>query len=696
MFSRLRETGRQIARSNSISNDPSIPTQESHRYQLRLSSEKRRYSVAAADTTPSPQNSSSPGNIKNMDRPGPQLRKRGSSLFNKMTSQETYESLVPRSTSSSRSSERLPADNRDSPFPSLSTRIKAHRMRKNSQLSLSLGPLEEHEIRQPTPTQRNSTPRLLRTHSVPDLLSKAQASSNEPRTFCNGKPISNPFNFRHLSHLKTQQGAQFEDTPEDVLPLQWNYMLKEARAPKTPVVPMTPLTPRTPRNMLNLSGSLRTTGLPMPSPSVDSVYSPVDSIAELSMKSRSAESLNNSYTSHLAPPPRSSSRAAFSSFLDTKEDDIPILESEGRDSVILFPADIALLPRSVDPILEDESSMLDQDTKDIVLGAFPSPPVASPLTSGLPIAPIQPTAAPHVSSVQLPNFTATNQLLPPLSPLRPSSSSSGTLGVGSPSDGNQTKEPALNRRSSKRSSKRFSRRVSSLLGESVCEIQNWEADIDWTYDNTDLDEWVDDLEGIEEEEEVGVILGSKSAPVSASPSAVNLACLDEIAVKRHSDEGTSFLSAPEDDNEPRSPGIGIADRLPNLKAGRKHYRNSSLRAFSNLDNGIVTLNEADELQHQASFQMVPAAPREVAIPPARYSGRSRAASNATCTTSLSDIEGYPSDLSEMASTPSHSSHNSAEGPYFLPHTQDGLYTEAKAQLVSGVHIVSDDVPFNFF
>ncbi|KAK6342273.1 hypothetical protein TWF730_001749 [Orbilia blumenaviensis] len=650
----------------------------------------------------------------------PPLRKRGSSLFNKMTSQETYESLVPRSTSSSRLSERTITENRDrdSGLVSLSTRIKAHRMRKNSQLSLSLGPLEEHEIRQPA-SQTRAPPQLLRTHSVPDLLSRSQAMSTDSRKFCNGKPISNPFNFRHLSHMEIQQTAQFEDTPEDVLPLQWNSMVRESRAPKTPIVPLTPLTARGVRHMQSLSGTLRTSGLPMPSPSVDSVYSPVDSITDLSVKSKSAESLNNSFTSHLAPPPRSSSRAAFTGTIPYKDEETPILESEGRDSVILLQDDLAALARTVGPIPE-EPSLLNQEVEDDVLGAFPSPPITSPRLLSL-----------RTVGLSQPNIVVNNHLLPPLSPLRPSSSSSGTLGFGAVGDSDVPKEHLVAKRSSKRISKRLSRRV-SILGEAQAEIQSWEAGIDWAYDNDGLDEWTDDLEGIEEEEEADAILGSKSAPVSASPSTVNLASL---AAKRHSDEGKSFLAAPEEDATPRSPEIGVADggfgifdhadrqynafghqrqlsktrngashnrtlstcaSLPNLKAGRKHYRNSSLRGFSNLDNGIVTLDEADEIQHPSFQRMHSAPPREVAIPPARYSGRSRAASNATCTTLVSDIEGYPSDLSEMASTPSHSSHNSAEGPYFLSQNQDGLFFDLKAQLGSGVHIVNDEVPFNFF
>ncbi|KAK6522459.1 hypothetical protein TWF281_003020 [Arthrobotrys megalospora] len=651
----------------------------------------------------------------------PPLRKRGSSLFNKMTSQETYESLVPRSTSSSRLSERTVTDNRDSGLASLSTRIKAHRMRKNSQLSLSLGPLEEHEIRHPGHGQTTrAPPQLLRTHSVPDLLSRSQAMSPDSRTFCNGKPISNPFNFRHLSHMETRQTVQFEDTPEEVLPIQWNSMVRESRAPKTPVVPLTPLTARGVRHMQSLSGSLRTSGLPLPSPSVDSVYSPVDSIADLSMGSKSAESLTNAYPSHLAPPPRSSSRAAFTGILPSREDDIPILESEGRDSIIFLPDDLAAVARTVGPIPEEEPSLLDQEVEDDVLGAFPSPPITSAKTLSL-----------RTSGLQ-PNIVINNQLLPPLSPLRPSSSSSGTLGFGAAGDADIPKEqPASAKGSSKRISKRLSRRI-SILGDAQAEIQSWEADIDWTYDNNGLDEWVDDLEGIEEEEEVDTLLGSKSAPVSASPSAVNLASL---VAKRHSDEGKPFLAAPEEDVTPRSPEIGVADggfgifdhadrqynafghqrqlsktrngishsrtlstcaSLPNLKAGRKHYRNSSLRGFSNLDNGIVTLDEVDEIQHPSFQRMHSAPPREVAIPPARYSGRSRAASNATCTTLVSDIEGYPSDLSEVASTPSHSNHNSTEGPYFLSPTHDGTFFDLKAQLGSGVHIVNDEVPFNFF
>ncbi|KAK6330560.1 hypothetical protein TWF718_002760 [Orbilia javanica] len=647
----------------------------------------------------------------------PQLRKRGSSLLNKITSQETYESLVPRSTSSSRASERTITDNRDSGLSSLSTRIKAHRMRKNSQLSLSLGPLEEHEVRQPG-SQPRAPPQLLRTHSVPDLLSRSQAMSPDSRTFCNGKPISNPFNFRHLSHMETRQTAQFEDTPEDVLPIQWNSMVRESRAPKTPVVPLTPLTARGVRHMQSLNGSLRTSGLSMPSPSIDSVYSPVESITDLSMKSKSAESLTNSFPSHLAPPPRSSSRAAFTGLLPFRDDDVPILEGEGRDSVIFLQDDLASLSRTVGSIPE-EPSLLDQEVEDDVLGAFPSPPITSPKVLSLRTVGLQP------------NIVINNHLLPPLSPLRPSSSSSGTLGFGTVGESDAPKEQTTSKRSSKRMSKRLSRRV-SILGDAQAEIQSWEADIDWTYDNNGFDEWVDDLEGIEEEEEADSNLGSKSAPVSASPSTVNLASL---AAKRHSDEGKPFLAAPEEDIAPRSPQIGIADggfgifdhadrqynafghqrqlsktrnsaghnralstcaSLPNLKASRKHYRNSSLRGFSGLDNGIVTLDEEDETQNPQFQRMHSAPPREVAIPPARYSGRSRAASNATCTTLVSDIEGYPSDLSEMASTPSHSSHNSTEGPYFLSQNQDGLFFDLKAQLGSGVHIVNDEVPFNFF
>ncbi|KAK6353696.1 hypothetical protein TWF696_005657 [Orbilia brochopaga] len=534
--------------------------------------------------------------------------------------------------------------------------------------------------------------------------------------------------------MATQQGAQFDDTPEDVLPLQWNYMLKEAKAPKTPIVPLTPLTPRSVRHMQSLSGSLLTTGIPMPSPSVESVYSPVDSIADLSMKSKSAESLNNAFPSHLTPPPRSSSRAAFVGNLDQKEDEVPILESEGRDSVIILQGDFAPLTRDVSPIIEEDASFLDQIVEDDVLSAFPTPPVGSP--------PLFSPAVPHQPAV--PQRPSNNQLSLPLSPLRPSSSSSGTLGLGQPVAPNLIMQSIPQKPTVKRLSKRVSRRV-SILGNSEGDAQNWEADIDWTYDNTDLDEWVDDLEGIEEEEaETRIELGSKSAPVSASPSAVNLASLDTTALKRHSDDSKSFLAAPEEEAAPKSPGIGIADggfglldhagrqynafghqrqlsktrnsisqrtlstcaSLPNLKAslGRNHYRNASLRGFSNLDNGIVTLDEADELHHhhnhRPSIQMIPSAPREVAIPPAHYSGRSRAASNATCTTLVSDVEGYPSDLSEMASTPSHSNHNSAhnsaEGPFFLSQTQDGLFLDGKRNSGSGVHIVNDDIPFTFF
>ncbi|KAJ6263874.1 hypothetical protein Dda_0011 [Drechslerella dactyloides] len=724
MLSKIKETSRRVVRSNSVSDDSSTGNTEPRRYiyNPRISLDKRRNSVAVTETS---------SISKKMERPRPPLRKRGSSLFNKMTSPETYDSLVPRSASSSRLSDRPTTESRDSPFPSLTTRIKAHRMRKNSQLSLSLGPLEEHEIRQPL--RRDSPPRLLRTHSVPDLLSKSQAAAIEPRTFCNGKPISHPFNFRHLSHLATQQGAQFDDTPEDVLPLQWNYMLKEAKAPKTPIVPLTPLTPRSVRHMQSLSGSLLTTGLPMPSPSVDSVYSPVDSIADLSLKSKSAESLNNAFASHLTPPPRSSSRTAFTSSLDTKEDDVPILESEGRDSVIFLQEDIAPLPRDVSPILEENTGFLDQIVEDDVLRAFPSPPVASP-PSFSPSVLSQAAASqrpPNPSSI----VSANNQLMPPLSPLRPSSSSSGTLGLGVPAEINHTLESIPEKRISKIMSKRISRRVSILVGHTEGDSQNWEADIDWTYDNNDLDEWVDDLHGIEEEEtETGIELGSKSAPVSASPSAVNLVSLDLIAAKRHLDDSKNHLAAPEDDIAPKSPGIGIADggfgtldhagrqynafghqrqlsktrnsvgqrtlstcaSLPNLRAGRSHYRNASLRGISNLDNGIVTLDEADELHHRPSMQIVPSAPREVAIPPARYSGRSRAASNATCTTLVSDVEGYPSDLSEMASTPSHSNHNSAEGPFFLPQNHDSIFLDDKSHTGSRLHIVNDDVPFTFF
>ncbi|KAF3287282.1 hypothetical protein TWF970_007012 [Orbilia oligospora] len=715
MLSKIKEAGRQVARSNSVSNDSRPGNLESQYYTSHIA-DKRRYSAAVTDALRSLQHSPVPSKAK-MDK-RPPLRKRGSSLFNKMTSQETYESLVPRSTSSSRLSERTITDNRDSTgLSSLSTRIKAHRMRKNSQLSLSLGPLEEHEIRQPG-SQPRAPPKLLRTHSVPDLLSRSQAMSPDSRKFCNGKPISNPFNFRHLSHMETRQTAQFEDTPEDVLPIQWNSMVRESRAPRTPVVPLTPLTARGVRHMQSLSGSLRTSGLPMPSPSIDSVYSPVESIADLSMGSKSAESLNNSFPSYLAPPPRSSSRTAFTGPLPSIDDDIPILESEGRDSVIFLQDDLAVLSRTVGSIPE-ESSLLDQEVEDDVLGAFPSPPITSSKVLSLKTVGLQP------------NIVINNHLLPPLSPLRPSSSSSGTLGFGAAGDADAPKEQTAPKRSSKRMSKRLSRRV-SILGDAQAEIQSWEADIDWTYDNNGFDEWVDDLEGIEEEEEADNNLGSKSAPVSASPSTVNLASL---AAKRHSDEGKSFLAAPEEEATPRSPEIGIADggfgifdhadrqynafghqrqlsktrngashsrtlstcaSLPNLKAGRKHYRNSSLRGFSNLDNGIVTLDEEDEIQHPSFQRMHSAPPREVAIPPARYSGRSRAASNATCTTLVSDIEGYPSDLSEMASTPSHSSHNSTEGPYFLSQTQDGLFFDLKTQLGSGVHIVNDEVPFNFF
>ncbi|KAF3926121.1 hypothetical protein ABW21_db0208128 [Orbilia brochopaga] len=737
MLSKIKETGRQVVRSHSVSNDssPTNPEPRRYIYKPRLSPDKRRYSVAVTETSSSSSTPTS-SDSKKMERSRPPLRKRGSSLFNKMTSPETYDSLVPRSTSSSRLSDRPTTESRESPFPSLSTRIKAHRMRKNSQLSLSLGPLEEHEIRQPL--QRDSPPKLLRTHSVPDLLSKSQAAAIEPRTFCNGKPISHPFNFRHLSHMATQQGAQFDDTPEDVLPLQWNYMLKEARAPKTPTVPLTPLTPRSIRHMQSLSGSLMTTGFPMPSPSIDSVYSPVDSIADLSMNSKSAESLNNTFASHLTPPPRSSSRAAFVGSLDPKEDDIPILESEGRDSIILLQDDLAPLARDVSPIIEEDASFLDQIVEDDVLSAFPSPPVTSPLAL-TPAIPHHPTLAQGPSDPPA-IVSSNNHLLLPLSPLRPSSSSSGTLGLGQPAGASLILQSIPEKPVIKRASKRMSRRV-SILGHCEGDAQSWEADIDWTYDNNDLDEWVDDLEGIEEETETGIELGSKSAPVSASPSAVNLASLDMAAVKRHSDDSKNFLATPEEDIAPKSPGIGIADggfgtldhagrqynafghqrqlsktrnstsqrtlstcaSLPNLKAGlgRNHYRNASLRAFSNLDNGIVTLDEADELHnHRPSVQMLPSAPREVAIPPAHYSGRSRAASNATCTTLVSDVEGYPSDLSEMASTPSHSNHssahNSAEGPFFLSQAQDGLFLDGKRHSGPGVHIVNDDVPFTFF
>ncbi|EPS39626.1 hypothetical protein H072_6580 [Dactylellina haptotyla CBS 200.50] len=712
MLTKIKEAGRQVARSNSVSNE-SGPEQNTHSLHT---TDKRRYTAAFTDIT---KNFRLPTVLPdiNMDR-RPPLRKRGSSLFNKMTSQETYDSLVPRSTSSSRMSERTITDNRDSHFSSLSTRIKAHRMRKNSQLSLSLGPLEEHEIRQPN--QARAPPQLLRTHSVPDLLSRSQALSPESRKFCNGKPISNPFNFRHLSHMETQQTVQMEDTPEDILPLQWNVIVRESKAPKTPIVPLTPLAPRSARHMQSLSGSLRTIGLPLQSPSAESVYSPVDSIAELSMRSKSAESLNNSFPSHLAPPPRSSSRTAFTGSLALRDDDIPLLESEGRDSIILLKDEMTTFSRAVNAIIEEEPSLLDQEVEDDVLGAFPSPPS---------------TSTPMFSSVSAsqPNIAINNQLLPPLSPLRPSSSSSGTLGFGNAPDINNSTDKLSNKRSSKRISKRMSRRI-SILGEAQAEIQSWEADIDWTYDNNDLDEWVDDLEGIEEEEESDCISGSKSAPVSASPSTVNLTCLDLPTSKRHSDDGKPLAGA-EDTTSVRTPEIGVADggfgifdnagrqynafghqrqlsktrngisqrtlstcaSLPNLKAGRKHYRNSSLRGFSNLDNGIVTLDEIDEL-HYPSFQKTHSAPREVAIPPARYSGRSRAASNATCTTLVSDIEGYPSDLSEMASTPSHSSHNSAEGPYFLTHNQDGLFMDTKGQLSPShsVQILNDEAQFNFF
>ncbi|KAF3922252.1 hypothetical protein ABW20_dc0102742 [Dactylellina cionopaga] len=520
--------------------------------------------------------------------------------------------------------------------------------------------------------------------------------------------------------METQQTVQLEDTPEDVLPLQWNSIVRESRAPKTPVVPLTPITPRTVRHMQSLSGSLRTIGLPMASPSAESIYSPVDSIADMSMKSKSAESLTYTFPSHLAPPPRSSSRAAFTGTLP-KEDDVPLLESEGRDSIILFKEDIAAISRAVGPIIEEEPSLLDIEIEDDVLGAFPSPPAPSDSA---------------VSSAQRnsqPNTTIINHLLPPLSPLRPSSSSSGTLGLTG--DADSAKKQTGPKRLSKRISKRSSRRI-SILTEGHAEIQNWEADIDWTYDNNVMDEWVDDLEGIEEEEEITNGLWSQSAPVSASPSTVNLASLNIAAAQRYSDDSKTFLATPEDDTAPLPPPeIGVADggfglfdhadrqynaighqrqlsktrngvnqrtlstcaSLPNLKASRKHYRNASLRGVSNLDNGIVTLDEIDELQHLKSPRTHSAA-REVAIPPVRYSGRSRAASNATCTTLVSDIEGYPSDLSEMASTPSHSSHNSAEGPYFLPQTQDGVFLDTKGQLVAahGVHILNDEVPFNFF
>ncbi|KAK6542253.1 hypothetical protein TWF694_006216 [Orbilia ellipsospora] len=650
----------------------------------------------------------------------PQLRKRGSSLFNRMTSQETYESLVPRSTSSSRLSERTVTDRDSSHFSALSTRIKQHRMRKNSQLSLSLGPLEEHEIRQPT--DHRAPPQLMRTHSVPDLLSKSQAaSSSESRTFCNGKPISNPFNFRHVSHMKTQQTIQMEDTPEDVLPLQWNVIVRESRAPKTPIVPLTPLTPRNLRHAQNLSGTIRTTGLPLASPSTESIYSPVDSLADVSLKSKSNESLTGSFPSHLAPPPRSSSRTAFTGPLLSREEDIPLLESEGRDSVIFLKDDIVSVQNSIAAISEEEPIVIDQEVGD-VLGAFPAPPGVSARVPPKPIV------------ISQPNIAINNQLLPPLSPLRPSSSSSGTLGFAQSTDVDITMDKSASRRKSKRTSRRISQRV-SILREAHADIQSWEADIDWTYDNNDMDDWVDDLEGIEEEEEVSCLSESKSAPVSASPSTVNLVSLVD-SPKDSSDEGKTFFTT-DDEPAPRVPEIGVADggfgifdhadrqynafghqrqlsktrngvpaiprtlstcaSLPNLKAGRKHYRNSSLRGFSNLDNGIVTLDEIDELSHP-TFQRTPSAPREVAIPPVRYSGRSRAASNATCTTLVSDIEGYPSDLSEMASTPSHSSHNSAEGPYFLTQTQDGHFIDTKGQTspVHGVHILSEETQFNFF
>ncbi|KAF3929680.1 hypothetical protein AA313_de0203367 [Arthrobotrys entomopaga] len=716
MLSKIKEASRQVTRSNSVPYDSRSDSLELHGSAATVTS-KRRYTTTLSDIARNIRISPIPLE-PTMDK-RPQIRKRGSSLFNRMTSQETYDSLVPRSTSSSRLSERTVTDRDSSHFSSLSTRIKQHRMRKNSQLSLSLGPLEEHEIRQPT--DHRAPPQLMRTHSVPDLLSKSQASSFESRTFCNGKPISNPFNFRHVSHMKTQQTVQMEDTPEDVLPLQWNVIVRESKAPKTPIVPLTPLTPRNLRNMQNLSGTLRTTGLPLASPSTESVYSPADSLADVSLKSKSNESLTGGFPSHLAPPPRSSSRAAFTGPLLSREDDIPLLESEGRDSVILLKEDMVSLSMIAGAITEEEAILIDQEVGD-VLGAFPAPPsVSAAITS------------PNTIGSQ-PNIAINNQLLPPLSPLRPSSSSSGTLGLSHSTDGDIIKDKSANKRKSKRASKRISQRVSTLR-EVHADIQSWEADIDWTYDNNDMDDWVDDLEGIEEEEEVSCLSESKSAPVSASPSTVNLVSLVD-SPKDSSDEGKTFLTT-DDEPSPRAPEIGVADggfgifdhsdghynafghqrqlsktrnavpshqrtlstcaSLPNLKAGRKHYRNSSLRGFSNLDNGIVTLDEIDELAHP-TFQRTPSAPREVAIPPIRYSGRSRAASNATCTTLVSDIEGYPSDLSEMASTPSHSSHNSAEGPYFLTQTQDGHFIDTKGQMspAPGVHILTDETQFNFF
>ncbi|KAF3932391.1 hypothetical protein ABW19_dt0205613 [Dactylella cylindrospora] len=744
MLSKIKEAGRRVTRSNSTtSNDSILENSDATSYNTDsiIISENnnnnnyptpallRRYSISFTHSTHQLQHHLQQEQHKRnskMDR-RPPLRKRGSSLFNKMTAQETYDSIVPRSTSSSRLSERtITPDNRDSHFASLSTRIKTHRMRKTSQLSLSLGPLDEHEIRQPS--QRRGSPHLHRIHSVPDLLSRSQVSPGEPRAFCNGKPISNPFNFRHVSHMENQQTVQLESTADSALPDQWNTMVRESRAPKTPIVPLTPLSPRGVRHMQSLSGSLRTSGLPIQSPSTESVYSPVDSMANLSMKSKSAESLNGSFPSRLAPPPRGSSRGAFT---QSKDEDLPILESEGRDSVIFLQDEIPsglLSPkrqsRGVGPILEEEPGLLDREVEDDVLGAFPTPPVQT-----------RPALRSFKSQ---PDIAINNQLLmPPASPPRPTSSSSDTLGLGI-SGGVVPQEKSINKRLSKRMSKRLSRRI-SILAEAEAEIQSWEADIDWTYDNNGLDEWVDDLDGIEEEEEEesieALLCGSKSAPVSASPSAVNLASLSaaHASINRYSDGSGPLLSATDDTPAPRSPGIGIADggfgifdhadheynayghqrqlsktrnvanqrtlstcaSLPNLKANRKHYRNSSLRGVSNLDNGVVSLNEADEFPNPA-FQRTHSAPREVAIPPARYSGRSRAASNATCTTLVSDVEGFSSDISEMASTPSHSSHNSAEGPYFLPQTQDGLFIDTKGQLTPGVQIVNDEAQFNFF
>src|SRR4051794_8576783 len=104
MFSKMKEAGRLAARSNKNSTNPPLETPDCNNYNIAIS-ENSRHGAIGAETARHSKNSIVRFYHSKMDK-RPPLRKRGSSLFYKMTAQETYDSLVPRSTSSSRTSER--------------------------------------------------------------------------------------------------------------------------------------------------------------------------------------------------------------------------------------------------------------------------------------------------------------------------------------------------------------------------------------------------------------------------------------------------------------------------------------------------------------------------------------------------------------------------------------------------------------